>query len=138
MRIFLNNEYLDKFSEEERVRIRETYIENNNNPWYGTTGGGGTRDRVFLLSAEEVVRYFGDSGGLQSKPGGIIGWITDSYDSARIGRDETGKAAFWWLRSPGAMPHLASAIDPTGVIWLYGTGVSNSPLGARPALWLKL
>jgi len=137
MRIYLNNEYLNNFSAEERSRIRETYIANNNNPWFGTSGGGGTMDRVFLLSAEEAVRYFGDSGQLQSRPQGMT-WITDMYDSARIGRDEEGNRAFWWLRTPGAMPHLASAIDATGVIWLYGTGVSNRPLGARPALWLKL
>jgi len=137
MRIYLNNEYLNNFSAEERERIRATYIANNNNPWFGTAGGGGTMDRVFLLSAEEVVRYFGDSGQLQNRPLGMT-WITDKYDSARIAMDDTGKAAFWWLRSPGAMPHLASAIDAQGVIWLFGTGVSNRPLGARPALWLKL
>ena len=137
MRIYLNNEYLNNFSTEERGRIRATSIENNRNPWFGTTGGGATIDTVFLLSAEEVVRYFGDSGQLQNRPTGMT-WISDMHDSARIGRDDAGNRAFWWLRSPGALPNLAAAIDANGVIWLYGTGVSNRPLGARPALWLKL
>jgi len=137
MRFYLNNEYLNNFNAEERLRIRETSIVNNNNPWFGTTGGGATMDRVFMLSAEEVVRYFGDSGQLKNRPAGMM-WISDMYDSARVGRDDAGNKAFWWLRSPGALTNLASAIDANGVLWLYGTGVSNRPLGARPALWLKL
>ena len=138
MRLYLNTEYLDNFSEAERARIRETYVATGNNPWYGTHGGAGIRDRVFFLSLEEVVRYFGDSGQLPYRPDDwIIGWISDDYNSARRARDEAGNGAFWWLRSPGSIARLASGIDPQGVIWMYGTGVSNS-LPARPALWLRL
>jgi len=138
VRQYLNTEYLENFNTAERARIRETYIETDNNPWYGTNGGGGIRDRVFFLSLEEVVRYFGDSGQLPYRPDDwIIGWISDDYNSARRARDEDGNAAFWWLRSPGSIARLASGIDPQGVIWMYGTGVSNS-LPARPALWLRL
>ena len=138
VRFYLNNEYLDNFSAAERARIRETYIITNNNPWYGTNGGGSISDKVFFLSLEEVVRYFGDSGQLPNRPADrLIGWINDEYNSARRARDDTGNAAFWWLRSPGAIANLTSGIDATGAIWMYGTGVTNS-LGARPALWLRL
>lgn len=138
MRFYLNNEFLDNFIPAERARIRETFTITNNNPWYGTFGGGSIMDRVFLLSAEEVVRYFGDSGSWPNRPENrLIGWISDDYDSARRARDADGNAALWWLRTPGAKGNVASAIDPTGVIWLFGTGVTNSA-GARPALWLRL
>ena len=40
---------------------------NPNNPWYGTSGGNATTDKVFLLSLDEVVKYFGDSGDLLNK-----------------------------------------------------------------------
>jgi len=140
MRSYLNNEYLNIFSEEERARIRETYVITNNNPWYDVNGGGNIMDKVFLLSLEEVVRYFGDSGQMRIKPDNMIDrvYLSDMYDSARIARDDTGRQAFWWLRSPGSAARLASGIDARGTIWMYGTGVSNDSLGARPALWLKL
>jgi hypothetical protein len=138
VRSYLNNEYLENFSAEERARIRETYVITGNNPWYGSFGGGNIRDRVFFLSLEEVVRYFGDSGQLPYRPNDwIIGWISDDYNSARRALNEDGNGAFWWLRSPGSSPRLASGIDPLGVIWMHGTGVSNA-LPARPALWLRL
>ena len=138
MRFYLNNEFLYNFSAAERARIRETYTITNNNPWYGVHGGGSISDKVFFLSLEEVVYYFGDSGQLPNRPADrLAAWISDEYNSARRARDEAGNAAFWWLRSPGAIPNLTSGVDATGAIWMYGTGVTNS-LGARPALWLRL
>ena len=61
-RQWLNNEFLNTFSEANRARIRETLVVTYDNPWFGTTGGMDTTDKVFLLSIEEVLRYFGDSG----------------------------------------------------------------------------
>ena len=63
IRAWLNGEFLDRFSSEERMRIRQTNVINNPNPWFGTSSGNNTTDRAFLLSVEEVVRYFGDSAG---------------------------------------------------------------------------
>ena len=137
IRQYLNEIFLKSFSLQDRARIRETYVINNDNPWFGSNGGDNTRDRIFLLSIEEAVRYFGDSGQLQNRPPGIR-WISDEYDSARIARNDAGTAIWWWLRSPGRYQHLAAGIDPGGVISLYGTGVSNTSGGVRPALWLNL
>ena len=50
VRQYLNGEFYDKFSAEEKSRIAETRIPNNNNPWFGTRGGNVTNDKIFLLS----------------------------------------------------------------------------------------
>ena len=66
MRKYLNGDFYQSFSESDRLRIAETKVVTKDNPWYGTSGNP-TTDKVFLLSIDEVIKYFGDSG--QKKPG---------------------------------------------------------------------
>ena len=66
LRKWLNRDFYSGFSAQEKSRILSTNVVNNNNPWYGTDGGQDTVDNVFLLSIEEVVEYFGDSGALKN------------------------------------------------------------------------
>ena len=149
IRRYLNDTFYNRFSAADRMRIRKTYVLNNDNPWNGTdlwfrsSGGVNTTDKIFFLSVEEIVRYFGDSGQMDDRPAGLgplrfINWISDEYDYARIGRDETGTALSWWLRTPGAHPRLVTFIDPRGTIAMYGTSSVQTPVAARPALWLNL
>jgi len=67
LRKYLNNEFLRKFTKEQQGRIVEKKIPNPDNLWYGTKGGRDTRDKVFLLSLEEVDKYFGNSGDYLNK-----------------------------------------------------------------------
>jgi len=68
LREYLNGEfYNNTFSTAEKVRIIETELKNKANNYFGTKGGANTKDKVFLLSIEEVEKYFGDSGQLESK-----------------------------------------------------------------------
>jgi len=143
MRETLNNFFLDKFfSDEEKALIAETTVINNDNPWYGTPGGENTKDKLFLLSIEEVVRYFGDSGMLANRPGDSKG-IFDEYDDARIAAyDRTGIDSWWWLRSPGDGPTQAALINQFGGLSISGFDVAvddhfpEGRGGIRPALWL--
>ena len=64
LREYLNGEYYNSFAPEDRERIAETLVTNADNPWFGTPGGNDTTDRIFLLSLDELVQYFGDSGQL--------------------------------------------------------------------------
>ena len=135
MRAYLNGEFLNRFSAADRARIAETNVINNNNPWFGTSGGSNTVDRVFLLSIEEVVRFFGDSGRLRNRPTGVWG-ILDQHSNARIARDLAGNASWWWLRSPGSTTRYAADVNRYGNIDLIGTEVHWYSVGIRPALWL--
>lgn len=137
LRKYLNGEFLQNFSGEEQARIVHVANKNPDNPWYRTEGGNSTLDRVFLLSINEIVKYFGDSGQLWKR--NTEGYIDDQYNSERIAADAAGKECFWWLRSPGGDNHDAAYIDG-GSIGIRGYAVDDSDDisygGVRPALWL--
>ena len=100
IRKYLNGEFYDSFSDADRVRIVNAANENPDNPWDGTEGGNATTDKVFLLSVDEVVKYFGDSGQLKAKPTGPKGeswWFDDQYSADRSAKSGS-KNAWWWLR----------------------------------------
>ena len=129
----------------------ETRVINNDNPWYRTTkGGNDTNDKIFLLSIEEVVKYFGDSDDLKNRKGwdqevtGLVlkdrkgYWINDQYNNARITKDISGTASWWWLRSPGRGNGYAAGVYHDGSLIVGGCFVYNHTGGVRPALYLNL
>ena len=138
LRKYLNEEYLNSFSAEERSRIAETTIVNNDNPWFSTIGGNATKDKVFLLSLEEVIKYFGDSGQLNNKNPNSKYFINDQYNYVRIAKDAKGEECWWWLRSPGYYGNLAAYVHDFGRVHVDGSDVHFGAGGVRPALWLNL
>jgi hypothetical protein len=137
IRQYLNNEFYNGFTPNEKARIADTLVQNNDNPWYGTWGGNDTIDKVFLLSIEEVVRYFGDSGQLWSRPWEHDWIINDEFNWSRITGHifNPGGASYWWLRSPGYNSQFAAFVDFEGQIWVSGN-VTESYESIRPALWV--
>ena len=154
IRRFLNDEFLSSFGPEDQALIAETTVINDGNPWFGTSGGPNTTDRIFLLSIDEVLRFFGDSGlaekgananergvGFASQVYGIHGWgIHDQFSEARSLRDSGGSDVWWWLRSPGRESHLVAIVEGgSGSLNMYGSDVSRldeNGGGIRPAMWL--
>ncbi|MCL2633010.1 MAG: DUF6273 domain-containing protein [Oscillospiraceae bacterium] len=135
IRAWLNGEfYNNTFTAAEKTLIAQTRIDNANNQWFGTSGGNATTDRVFLLSLEEVVKYFGDSGQLYTKKSSPI---NDAYNSARTATFD-GKNRWWWVRSPGNATNNAANINNNGFIDVSGDHVDNNNGGIRPALWITL
>ena len=61
LRKYLNGEFYDKFNVTDKSRIIPVINKNPDNQWYGSKGGEDTQDSIFLLSLEEVCKYFGDS-----------------------------------------------------------------------------
>ncbi|MCL2678630.1 MAG: InlB B-repeat-containing protein [Clostridiales bacterium] len=139
LREYLNGEFYNStFSAAEKARIATTQVKNDANPWYGISGGNGTSDKLFLLSLEEVVRYFGDSGKLAAEDGSMTSTINDQYNSARIAKDGDGNARTWWLRSPGSVTFNAASVVFNGWISVSGDSLYDANVGVRPALWLNL
>ena len=134
IRQWLNREFLGSFASQDRIRIAETYVINNDNPWFGTFGGNNTTDRIFLLSTEEVVLYFGDSGSLSNRPIGAV-HFDDEFSLARIALTEIGANSRWYLRSPGSNPSRVTFVCFGGSLRLDGHSYVR---GIRPALWLYL
>lgn len=109
--------YSNTFSYSERLRIVDSYILNDDNPVFGTSGGQNTYDKVFLLSTEEVVRYCSSSN------------VQAEYRNGSIGG--------WWLRSPGYISNYAAFVGVYGTISQIGDRI-NIEGGIRPSIWITL
>ena len=167
LRKYLNSEFLIKFAQADIERIDTRDIYNKNNPWFGVDGGAVTRDKVFLLSLEELCKYFGSSEKLSKRPAPSdferkwyserfdgwnkytqdllknqgypdkAFWIDDNHNHKRVAYDTSGNAYWWWLRSPGGYDDAAAGVDSDGGVGVYGL-VGRASGGLRPALWLNL
>ena len=140
LRKYLNEEFYDSLGIN-KSKIAETKNTNPDNQWYETNGGNATTDKIFLLSLDEAVKYFGDSGQLANPPEDKY-WIVDEYDSARIAKDKNGKSS-WWLRSPGIDDYcdcggFAPYVSIDGYVSVHGNEVYSGNIGVRPALWLNI
>ena len=61
IRKYLNDPFLNEnFTEDEQEIIVQVMNTTPDNAWFSTSGGGDTLDKIFLLSIEEAVNYFGD------------------------------------------------------------------------------
>jgi len=166
LRGYLNGEYyINRFTTKEKDRIVEVRNSNPPNPWYGTDGGADTIDKIFLLSLDELVRYFGDSGDLKNKrrqdivegqyifnkekginesvlndaPNGP--WLSDNFNQERIAKDADGKEriiSYWLLRSPGKHLCTVARVLSDGKLFVSGLPVFEDDGGVRPAMWVKI
>lgn len=128
LRKWLNNDYLiNEFNESERLSIGLTTIANANNQKHRTNGGNDTKDKVFLLSIDEVKRYFKSNNKRQAT-------LTD------------GTSVNWWLRSPGSNSKSAAVINSDGSVDEIGRYVNLANdyrvhyghVFVRPALWIDI
>lgn len=118
MRKWLNSEYINTiFSKKEQGSILTADV--NNNDGYGTKGGNNTKDKLFILSIDEVENYF----------------ITDHQ---KVATYKGSEPHVWWLRSPAYDYHGAVfCVDAIGEIFKISYRVSADNIGVRPALWVK-
>ena len=152
LREYLNGSFYGSLGED-RVRIVETKISNPKNIWVGTTGENKTRDKIFLLSLEEVDKYFGNSGDyvnairkswnkneMKFRQDNDGWYVSNSHNKSRIAEVINGEACWWWLRSPGKSGRGSCSIalvNANGLICVDGNIVTQNAGGVRPALWLK-
>ncbi len=164
IRQWLNNDfYNNAFDADEQRGIVKMKLSNPNNVCWGTKGGKDTEDHVFLLSVEELLKYYSfntwDDDALygysqtlltgfaqQAKNNGLDTYtITqDDYDTelAGYGYDEgcIGQPySVWWLRTPGYIGCRACLVSKYGVGgWGYESLVTFDSRGVRPAIYIKL
>ena len=85
IRKYLNDPFLrENFTEDEQGKIVQVMNTTPDNPWFYTSGGGDTLDKIFLLSLEEVVEYFGDSGQLENNNPDTDNHAEDEYSEYNI------------------------------------------------------
>ncbi len=120
IRSWLNGEFLkEAFSGAEAEYILETKLDNND-------GCPDTRDRLFLLSEEQVENHFGSFDARKA--------MASDYTEG-LGLWTQGGVAWWWLRS--------SRKGENGACYVYydgGTYIANISYegGIRPAFWIDL
>lgn len=123
LRDYLNTEFYNRFSKQEKLKIAQTKISTpSNNMNYG---GDPTYDKIFLLSAEEVETYFPEAYGED-----VFG------NKDRVAKYQN-QPFWWWLRQPGYSHEQAIIVYDDGTIERYGVPIGDV-LGVRPAMWLKL
>lgn len=135
LRKWLNDSFLNTaFSEEERALIQSTTVSADKNPQYQYRNpGNATTDKVFLLSINEVHKYFSDINARECSP--------TAYAKAQGARTSTYNGVdtcAWWLRSPGSEQSFATSIDDLGWVNSRGYSVSSFVFSVRPALWIDL
>lgn len=150
LRKHLNSVFIDTFSQEEQRRILPKNIQTPNNEWFQIRGGNDTRDYIFLLSIEEVVKYFGDSEQLEAptttQHGIPQSLLSDQYNDVRIATDGEGIKFWWWLRSSGFDYDAMAFVSESGTIDIAGSLVAFGHWrdynliegGVRPALLLSI
>ena len=138
----LNGEfYKMAFSDKERAAISPTFCDNPINCVYGTPGGRGTVDSVFLLSIQEANELFvGDD---EENDERIFCELTPYAKKSGCAKEKAkfsieGNCCWWWLRTPGSDSNKATAVDVDGFAREAGVCVNNGSLGVRPALWVNL
>ena len=132
-----NQDYLydnfmdDAFSKTEQYYIKDAVVENNPNTYNGIeiSGGGKTKDNIFVLSNDEIKTYSGNGSlQLKTKPTEYA-----MKSGALVYEDES--LVDWWLRTPGGAANRASFISKDKID-NYGKVVNTNNLSIRPAFWL--
>ena len=133
LRAWMNSEMINElFSADEQANILSTQVVNDNNPDYGTYGGLDTQDKLFLLSFDEVYRYFPTDQSRQAQP--------TAYAVARGAylNADTGNT-WWWLRTAGVRRIDACGVRQDGRVSGYGSRDVYRPSGTlRPVLWVNI
>ena len=157
LREYLNNEFFSSvFSDEEQSVILNVRNTNNACPLTNTSSGPETIDRVFLLSLDEVLLFFGNSSLENSKKYDTSFYglaVSDDYNANRktthiggvcklhTGEDivvNSGENYWWWLRTMGKDSRRVISILESGAIFLDGYQGGQEYGGVRPAMWIDL
>lgn len=109
LRTWLNNDFYNEFSDEEKALIEKTHNSNPDNSEYNTDGGSDTDDYIYLLSLDEA---------------------------ENVSKDIRADGSWWWLRSPGMYQDYVAGVLSDGSLHTDGRSVLSAH-GVRPALNLK-
>lgn len=140
IRKYLNEDFLKScFSDKEASLIVDTEVVNSDNPEFGTHGGQNTVDKVFLLSVDEVEKYFNDSTPcakptLYARSNGAY-YFDYAYNERGL-YNFNGNTT-WWLRTPGKLGTYGARVNLFGAIF-FGEDdmVFSHNVGVRPAMWV--
>lgn len=138
LRKWLNGTFLNKaFSTEEQAQIQNTTVSADNNPQYSTNPGNATTDKVFLLSINEVEKYFNSDEARKCAPTAYA--KAQGASTSDTCKTPSGAATcWWWLRSPGDDQSSAAYVYFGGNVFELGNYVFSGLNAVRPAMWISI
>ncbi len=131
LRRWLNNDFINSaFTSVEKELIPTVTVSAEKNPEYNTDAGNATQDKVFLLSINEMNKYFSSDSARECK--------SPAYADENGVFVVTNGNCMWWLRSPGLIQDFAAIVDGRGAVFEDGLTVKFVSNAVRPALWISL
>ncbi len=121
LRKWLGGEFYNSvFTDEQKGKILETTNPADTNSESGAKGGNDTADKVFILSASEMTRYF-----------------TDDADMAS---PLNGEPVAYWTRTPGdsTQGYVCTYAGSSGGLYMTGNWATSTEVAVRPAIWVNL
>ena len=137
LRKWLNGAFFSNaFSDKEQKKINSSAIAADRNPYYSTSPGNRTIDKVFLLSATDAIKFFKSDDERKCVPTDYAR-VRGAYSG--INYSLNGKATCcWWLRSPGRDSGLAEYVFSDGSVSDNGDDIDESSNCIRPAIWVSI
>lgn len=137
LRKWLNGKFIDNaFNLKEKALIQETNVSADKSPEYDTNPGNATKDKIFLLSINEVNKYF-SSDDERMCAATDYAKVQGAYTADNNTVDDKG-TCWWWLRSPGVRRNYAARILLNGSVDSYGSNIVSDSGGVRPVMWISL
>ena len=109
-------------------------------------GGPNSKDHVFLLSTDEILKYF-TKGEMLPLAGPDTAFrmlkLTSQATPYATNKglyfaDNNDKnSTMWWLRSPGGAAGMAGTIIMGNILYYGGEKSDDVTVGVRPAIWVK-
>lgn len=138
LRAWLNGEFYEQaFDADERERVLQTSVSADKNPSYSSNPGRETTDHVFILSVNEVNRYFANDAARACAPTDYAlqrGALVSDGNQA----DDGCAAGWFWLRTPGYRENYAALVGSAGIANAGGCHVNGNFVAVRPCVRVRL
>ncbi|MGN1084185.1 MAG: DUF6273 domain-containing protein, partial [Lachnospiraceae bacterium] len=142
LRAWLNDEFYNTaFTAKEQESIELTTVKNTDNATYDTDAGNDTKDKVYLLSMDESIKYLGKA--VNRKNLKAVTTPTKYTMAQGLVMKEPnqwyGDNCNWWLRTPGQSTYRAVYIADDGILMDNGGYADTSKYNAvRPVVWIDV
>ncbi len=138
-----DNFFDNAFSPSEQLAIKTTNVVNNDNLEYETESGNDTKDKVYLLSLDEVTNpAYGFVSRLSASATRVAvntAYTAGGGEAGSKYMGGAGNAGYWWLRSSGKYGiGCAAYVNDDGSVNALGDNVDDVNSAIRPALHLNL
>lgn len=132
LRQWLNSEFMDAaFTGEEKEKIPTVEVPADQNPLYATHSGKATRDKVYLLSIDEVNQYYADDSERMCEP-------TDYAVAMGAYVHKTNGNCWWSLRTSGELQNKGAGVRSGGDVSEHGSPVDYTNTAVRPVMWIEI